>query len=216
MRAILNRPITIMKIHKININGFFSNTYAITADGKTAVVIDPSSKHVESKLLALGLEVKYVLLTHCHFDHVGGAGVLQQAGAKVLCLAQEKPLIGTRSDLFEEFGVPRSYYTISETLTDGQEIELCGLKIKALSTGGHTIGSASYIVEHDGDRCLFSGDTLFKNTIGRTDLPTSSLSQLRESLKKLCALDDMPVYAGHGWETTLEEERNNNPFLQDL
>lgn len=205
-----------MKIQKISPYGFGSNTYVITADDKTAVVIDPSSKYIEGKLLALGLEIKYVLLTHCHFDHVGGAGVLQEAGAKVICLDKEKPLIGTRSDLFEEFGVPRSYYTVSETLSDGQEIELCGLKIKALSTGGHTVGSACYIFEDDGGRYLFSGDTLFKNTIGRTDLPTSSLGQLRESLKKLCALDDMPVYPGHGVETTLQTERENNPFLQDL
>lgn len=205
-----------MQIHKISPYGFGANTYAITADGKTAVVIDPSSKHVESKLIALGLDVKYVLLTHCHFDHVNGAGVLQQAGAKVLCLDKEKPLVGTQSDLFEAFNVVRDPYTVAETLSDGQEIELCGLKIKALSTGGHTVGSASYIIEEGGERCLFSGDTLFKNTIGRTDLPTSDLGMLRQSLKKLCALDDMSVYAGHGEATTLAEERKNNPFLQDL
>ena len=205
-----------MQIHKIYPYGFGANTYAITADGKTAVVIDPSSKHVESKLLALGLDVKYVLLTHCHFDHVGGAGVLQQSGAKVLCLDKEKPLIGTKADLFEEFGVPRTPYFVSETLSDGQEIELCGLKIKAIATGGHTAGSACYIFEDDGGRYLFSGDTLFKNTIGRTDLPTSNIGEIRESLKKLCALEDMPIYAGHGEESTLQEERKNNPFLQDL
>ncbi|MBR2341186.1 MAG: MBL fold metallo-hydrolase [Clostridia bacterium] len=205
-----------MQIHKININGFFSNTYAITADGKTAVVIDPSSKKIESKLIALGLEVKYVLLTHSHFDHVGGVGVLQQSGAKVFCLDKEKPLIGSGDDLFEEFGVPRVYYNVDQTLIDGQEIELCGLKIKVISTGGHTVGSASYIFEDDEGRYLFTGDTLFKNTVGRTDLPTSSFDELRASLKKLSALDDMPVYAGHGWETTLQEERENNPFLRDL
>lgn len=205
-----------MQIHKIYPYGFGSNTYAITADGKTAVVIDPSSKRVESKLLALGLDVKYVLLTHCHFDHVGGVGALQEGGAKVLCLDKEKPLIGTKADLFEAFGAPRTPYSVSQTLSDGQEIELCGLKIKVLATGGHTAGSACYIFEDEGGRYLFSGDTLFENSIGRTDFPTGNISEIRESLKKLCLLKDMPVYSGHGEDTTLEKERKYNPFLQDL
>ena len=205
-----------MKIHKIYPHGFGSNTYAITADGKTAVVIDPSSKHVESKLLALGLEVKFVLLTHCHFDHVGGVGALQAGGAKVLCLEKEASLVGTKADLFDVFGSPRTHYTVDQTLTDGQEIELCGLIIKALATPGHTEGSACYLFSDEGGRYLFSGDTLFENSIGRTDFPTGDMGKLRNSLRLLSSLEDLPIYAGHGEDTTLDKERKNNPFLQDL
>ena len=205
-----------MKIHKIYPNGFGSNTYAITNDGKTAVVIDPSSKHVESKLLSLGLEPKFVLLTHCHFDHVGGVSALQQSGAKVLCLDKESVLVNTKADLAGLFGAPIPPYTVNETLVDGQEIELCGLKIKVLATPGHTAGSTCYLFTDDGGRYLFSGDTLFENSIGRTDFPTGNIGVLRESLRFLASLDDMPVYAGHGEDTTIENERKNNPFLQDL
>lgn len=205
-----------MKIHKIYPNGFGSNTYAITGDGKTAVVIDPSSKHVESKLLALGLDVKFVLLTHCHFDHVGGVSVLQQSGAKVLCLDKEAMLVNTKADLADLFGAPIPHYTVDQTLVDGQEIELCGLKIKVFATPGHTAGSACYLFADDEGRYLLSGDTLFEDSIGRTDFPTGNIGTLRKSLKFLASLEDMPVYAGHGEDTTIEKERKNNPFLQDL
>ena len=167
-----------MKIHKIYPNGFGSNTYAITNDGKTAVVIDPCSNRVESKLLSLGLEPKFVLLTHCHFDHVGGVSVLQQAGAKVLCLDKESVLVNTKADLADLFGAPIPPYTVNETLVDGQEIELCGLKIKVLATPGHTAGSTCYLFMDDGGRYLFSGDTLFENSIGRTDFPTGNIHLL--------------------------------------
>ena len=82
-----------MEIHKIYPRGFGANTYVLTNDGETAVVIDPSGPHVESKLISLGLKAEYVLLTHCHFDHVLGVAGLQQSGARVLCLNKEKPLV---------------------------------------------------------------------------------------------------------------------------
>ena len=205
-----------MQIHKIYPRGFGSNCYVLTADGRRAVVVDPSGGHVESKLISLGLTAEYVLLTHCHFDHVGGVAALQAGGAKVVCMEKEKSLVGTNADLFEAFGAPRKPFRVDKTLSDGEEIELCGVKIKALSTPGHTAGSGCYLVQNGGGRCLISGDTLFENSIGRTDFPTGNMGELRESLRKLVALEDMPVYAGHGEDTCLENERKYNPFLQDL
>ena len=93
-----------MQIITISPRGFGANTYVITADNKTAIVIDPAQNRVESELIKRGLTAAYVLLTHCHFDHVGGVGVLQESGAKVLCSAAEKPLVGTESD-GEGYGV---------------------------------------------------------------------------------------------------------------
>ena len=205
-----------MQIRKIYPRGFGANCYVLTEDGENAVVVDPSGNHVESKLIEWGLTPKYVLLTHCHFDHVGGVAALQASGAKVVCSEGEKPLVGTAADLFEAFGAPRKPFQVDKTVADGEEIELCGVRIKVLLTPGHTAGSTCYLVENDGGRCLISGDTLFENSIGRTDFPTGDMGELRKSLKKLAALDDMPVYAGHGEDTTVQTERKNNPFLQDL
>ena len=207
-----------MKIIQISPRGFGANTYVITADDKTAIVIDPSSSHIQEELSKRGLTATHVLLTHCHFDHVFGVPALQSAGAKVLCLEEEKPLIGTKADLFELFGAPRIPYEIDETFQDNEEKFLSGISVKALHTAGHTKGSVCYLfTEKEGGRYLFTGDTLFAGSIGRTDFPTGDIAQMRSSLKRLYALDgDMPIYAGHQEETTLDTERKTNPFFTDL
>ena len=207
-----------MQIITIFPRGFGANTYVLTQDNKTAVVIDPSQPRVQEELQKRGLKATHVLLTHCHFDHVGGVSALQSAGAKVFCSEKEKPLIGTRADLFETFGATREPYTIDETLQDNETRELCGIKIQALFTAGHTAGSICYLVQDEtGVKHLFTGDTLFCDSIGRTDFPTGDISALRSSLRRLRALQgDMPIYAGHNEETTLDRERKYNPFLVDL
>ena len=205
-----------MQIITISPRGFGANTYAITADDKTAILIDPAQPRVESELIKRGLTPTHVLLTHCHFDHVGGVSALQQGGAKVLCSEVEKGLIGTEADLFSAFGAPRFSYRVDDTFADGEEKILNGISVKMLLTPGHTSGSCCYLfTANDGGRYLFTGDTLFADSIGRTDFPTGSIEQMRASLKKLCALDDMPVYPGHNDPTTLEHERKTNPFLLD-
>ena len=206
-----------MQIIQISPRGFGANTYVLTQDNQTAIVIDPSQPRVESELIKLGLKAEYVLLTHCHFDHVGGVAALQQSGAKILCGEREKPLVGTHADLFDVFGAPRTPYKIDQTLADNEEQTLCGLQVKTLHTPGHTQGSVCYLItENDGGRYLFTGDTLFCQSIGRTDFPTGNLSLLQDSLRRLTALDDMPVYAGHNEPTTLAKEKKYNPFLADL
>ncbi len=206
-----------MQIITISPRGFGANTYAITSDGKNALVIDPSGTHVEAELIKRGLHAEYVLLTHCHFDHVIGVSALQQAGAKVVCSDKEKPLVGTNADLFELFGAPRPPFSVDETMSDGEERTFAGLRVRLLLTPGHTKGSACYLItDEDGKKYLFSGDTLFAGSIGRTDFPTGSISDMRASLKKLASLDgDMPVYAGHNEETSLDHERKTNPFMAD-
>ena len=207
-----------MKIIQIPPRGFGANTYAITSDEKHAIVIDPSSPHVKEELLKRGLTATHVLLTHCHFDHVFGVPLLQTAGAKVLCFEEEKPLIGTQADLFELFGAPRIPYEIDETFRDNEEKILNGISIKALHTPGHTKGSVCYLfTQNEGGRYLFTGDTLFAGSIGRTDFPTGDITQMRASLKRLYALDgDLPIYAGHQEETTLDTQRKTNPFFIDI
>ncbi len=206
-----------MQIITLSLRGFGANTYILTKDGKEGIVIDPSQPRVEGELLKRGITARAVLLTHCHFDHVGGVAALQAGGARVYCSVEEKPLVGTSADLYEVFGAPRIPFKIEETFADGEEKILCGIKVKALLTPGHTKGSCCYLVEDDeGGRYLFTGDTLFCDSIGRTDFPTGNIGQMRASLKRLCAMDDVPIYAGHNEESTLDRERKYNPFLQDL
>lgn len=201
-----------MEVIKISPKGFGANTYLLAADGKNAVVIDPSGNHVERECARRNLVPVYVLLTHCHFDHVMGVSLLQAGGAKVVCLDKEKKHFGTGVDLFDYFGAPRVPFTIDETMTDGEEREFAGIVIRALSTPGHTAGSACYLLKNE--KILFTGDTLFEGSIGRTDFPTGSISELRQSLQRLRNLeDDYAVYAGHNEDTTLEAERKNNPFM---
>ncbi|MBQ9114241.1 MAG: MBL fold metallo-hydrolase [Clostridia bacterium] len=207
-----------MEIITIYPRGFGANTYAVTVDGQTAIVIDPSQPRVESELIKRGLKATHVLLTHCHFDHVGGVSVLQESGAKVLCSAEEKGLIATEADLFSLFGAPRKHYAVDEIFYDGEEKSLGDFTVKMLLTPGHTKGSCCYLfTEKDGSRALFTGDTLFNGSIGRTDFPTGNIGQMRESLRKLCKLDgDLAVYPGHNDETTIDNEKRTNPFILDL
>ncbi len=206
-----------MRIITVYPRGFGANTYILEGENNQAIVIDPAQTRIESELIKHGLQAKYVLLTHCHFDHVGGAAVLQESGAKVLCSVKEKPLVATDAELFSMIGQPRVPYKIDDVLADGEERVLCGISVETIITPGHTAGSCCYLItEKDGGRYLFTGDTLFAGSIGRTDFPTGNLADMRASLKKLCALEgDMPLYAGHNDPTTLDTERKNNPFILD-
>ena len=169
-----------MEIIRLSPRGFGSNTYILTEDGKNAVVIDPATPRVDSELIKRGLTAKFVLLTHCHYDHVAGVEALQAGGATVLCGEKEKPLVGTQAELYELFSAPKTAYFINDTFADGETKTLCGISITALFTPGHTAGGVCYLVQDGGRKYLFSGDTLFAGTIGRTDFPTGDLGVLRQ------------------------------------
>ncbi len=207
-----------MKIITLSPRGFGANTYAITQDNQRAIVIDPSQNRVEGELMQMGLQATHVLLTHCHFDHVGGVAPLRQGGARVYCSDKERELVGTHADLFEHIHKPRPSFAVDEVFVDGEEKILNGISVKMLLTPGHTKGSCCYLVaDEEGKRYLFTGDTLFLDSVGRTDFPTGNAEELRVSLRKLCALEgDYLVYAGHNQPTTLERERKKNPFIKDI
>ena len=206
-----------MQIITVSPRGFGANTYILTANNQTAIVIDPAQPRIKEELLKRGLKVTHVLLTHGQFDHVCGVATLQADGAKVLCSEEEAKLVGTEADAFALAGIPRVEYTVDQTLTDGEKVNLSGVEITVILTPGHTAGCACYLVKTDDGEVLFTGDTLFKGSIGRTDLPTGSLKTLRQSLKKLAALTvDYPVYPGHEESTTLFAEKKINPFLRNV
>lgn len=196
-----------MQIYKIYPAGFASNSYLLTADGKNAVVIDAAQPRVLEESVKHGLTVRYVLLTHGHFDHIGGCAALQAAGAEVGCPEEEVSLVFSEDNLATEMGgVQIPPFKVDFTVRDGQQLSLCGMKFAVIKTAGHTAGGACYLVEGN----LFTGDTLFAGGVGRTDLPTGSATELRRSLQRLFALSgDIAVFPGHGEDTVLEAERKN-------
>ena len=141
------------------------------------------------------------------------AEIQKQTGAKLYIDAEDELFLSDSAlNLSVDLtGRPLPPLKADVTVSDGDVIPLGNLYIHVLHTPGHTIGSCCYVVEG----AIFSGDTLFKMSAGRTDFPTGSYPQLLASLKRLCALEgDYHVYPGHEWETTLGFERKNNPFVE--
>lgn len=199
-----------MQVIKVYPAGFAANSYIVTDNGKTCVVIDCAQPRVLTKCKELNLTPECVLLTHGHYDHVGGCAAFSAEGVPIMCSKEEEPLIFSDGYMRMFSGVPR--FTIVKTLSDGEEIEAAGVKFKVIATPGHSAGSVTYLAEN----CLFTGDTLFCRSVGRTDFYTGSSSQLVRSVKKLYALNgDYIVYCGHEEDTTLEAERRGNYYVQD-
>ena len=206
-----------MRIIKISPFGFGCNQYLVTADECNAVLFDAGEKDLCRQAERKGLTVRALFLTHCHFDHVNGASNVQKAGARVYLSKTETALVNTDAELFELAGVWKDEYTVDESFEDGAVYSLYGLKITCLLTPGHTLGSTTYLVqdERTGERALFTGDTLFLDSVGRTDFPMGDMRVLQNSLQKLVDLEgDYPVFAGHGEDTTLDRERKYNPFVR--
>lgn len=200
-----------MKVVKLYPKGFASNCYLLTENGVDAVAIDPAQPRVLAEAEERGLKVRFVLLTHGHFDHIGGCAALQGAGAEIGCLETEKPLVLGKDNAADLFGAYVPPFRVDFTVKDGETAELCGIKIKTIATPGHTAGGATYLA---GDT-LFTGDTLFAGDVGRSDLPTGSGAELERSVRKLYALaGDYTVCAGHGEDTTLSHERAHNRCIR--
>lgn len=200
-----------MTVIKVLPRGFGCNSYILTADGSTAVIVDCADENVFYECDERGLHPVAVLLTHGHFDHVGGCGLFYLKNVPIYCGENEKQYIFSSENRSLFGGVYIPEFEIFKTLTDGESIMLGGIEFKVISTAGHTAGSVCYVAED----CIFSGDTLFCGNIGRTDLAGGDFGAIISSLKKLAALDgNFKIYCGHGEETTLEYERANNKYVK--
>ncbi len=178
-----------------------------------AVIIDPGSDaaRIVTALEETRCTAEYVLLTHGHADHMMAAHeVIEKTGAKLGIYKDELEFLNSPDiNVFASIGNAEfKPFTPDILFNDGDTIFCGGIKINVMHTPGHTHGSCCYITPD----AIFSGDTLFKDGAGRTDMPTGDTGELMDSLKRLIALDgDMQVLPGHGEFTTLDYERHNNP-----
>lgn len=203
----------ILKRLKLN-TGFVepTNCYIIQdEETKETIVIDPGGdlEKIIEMLRILEAKVKYIYLTHCHADHIEAVNPLQEAvGGTILIHRKEAENLNKDSvNLATYIGLPEIKLEADSRIDDGDLIHIGNLELKVIHTPGHTIGSTSLYLEKE--KLLFSGDTLFRGTWGRTDLPTSSFESIIESItNKLIRLpDDTIVYPGHGKSTMIREEK---------
>lgn len=194
-----------LKIHVLPLGDYQTNCYIVHEENSTdCLIIDPGyePKIISSYLEEKGLTPEAILLTHCHFDHVGAVKDLAaQYDCKVFLDKKElaMPPMLTNGPL---------YYT--DGYGDGDTLTLAGIPIQVLETPGHTPGSVCLIMEDT----LFSGDTLFAGSCGRTDLPCGDARAMRDSLRRLAALsENYRVCPGHGPSSTLNREKKTNPYL---
>ena len=203
-----------MKFAQVTVGMLGTNCYLVADDAGRCAVIDPGSgtekilKAVEEQ----GFTVEAILLTHGHFDHVMAAPGIQRAtGAKLYIHKNDEPFLapevaGHRGYLREPYEMPR----VDGYLEDGATLQVGDLNFQVLHTPGHTLGSVTLLCEDK----MFSGDTLFAGTCGRCDLEGGSLEQMFHSLAKLARLEgDYKVLPGHMEASTLEIERQNNPYV---
>lgn len=202
-----------MKLYCLSSGPLKVNTYfLVNEQTKTAVVIDSAENYklIKNTEKNYGFTIKYVLLTHAHFDHAGNVKKLQDDGVKILISKLDAPKLLNDLNLSLNFGRKFDYCVADYEFSDNEELVLEGIKIKVIYTPGHTDGSVTFLVED----MLFTGDTLFLESVGRTDFPTGNKEQLIESVKGLFALDgDYKVYPGHQEFTTLSHERKYNTFV---
>ena len=215
-----------LKIGRIVLGAGGTNTYFVYREGcGECMVIDPADygRQLFANLKKNGLRTTAILLTHGHFDHIWGVEGLKAAAnevaenhgydpVKVYALAEEKPLLNSaRLNVSEDAG-RACEIEADDYVREGEEIEVSGVKCKVIATPGHTAGGCCYYFEEAGF-CV-CGDTVFQESVGRSDLPTGSMSTLIRSIKeKLFILpDETKLYPGHGDSTTVGHEKNYNPF----
>ena len=207
-----------MEIKRLVLGLVRTNCYIVyTEDTKKAVIIDPAadSRRIMEEISALGVTPEAILLTHGHFDHMLAAESLKNAYQIPVCVhkADAELLRNANLNCSEQFLHMSYAISADEELEDGQNLRFLDGALMVISTPGHTEGSCCYYAKND--TVLFSGDTLFQGSVGRTDLPTGRAAQLVHSVReKLFVLpEDTLVLSGHGDQTTIGEEKHYNPYV---
>ncbi len=207
-----------MNIHKLlSLGDFGTNCYILENSEGNALLIDApySAGIISARIDSLGLRLKKILLTHGHCDHIEALnGLYKKYGCEVYISEEDAPML-TDGALCkaEYFGTHFEPFFGAKTLSDGEEISLGDITLKVIATPGHTRGSVSFLAEE----CIFTGDTLFEGSVGRTDLGGGDFDLLIQSIGRLMGLGrNYTVYPGHGGASDLESELKFNPFLERL
>lgn len=206
-----------LRVNQYMVGAVQTNCYfAINDETKEALIIDPGdqAKQLAERVRAEGLHPVAILLTHGHFDHAAGAEELaRELGIQIYVHeADRETLENPKLNVSWMVGASEVYHA-DIFLKDEQELDLAGFHIRVLHTPGHTVGGCCYYFPYE--EVVFSGDTLFCGSVGRTDFERGSMADLVRGIReKLMVLpEDTTVYSGHGDVTTIERERMYNPYL---
>lgn len=210
-----------LDVQMLTVGAIAENCFLFRREGADRLlVVDPGEEpeRILAAIEATGAKLEAILLTHCHFDHIGAvAPVAKATGAPVYCPEIEVPVLADIMAFvpWEGFG-PYESYEADETVSGGETLELAGLELEVIFTPGHSPGHVTYAVR--GEPAIFSGDVLFKESVGRVDLPGGDGPTLLASIAQLMERfgDETVVHPGHMGLTTLGAERTTNPFLTAL
>lgn len=203
-----------MKIYEFPLGALQTNCYVLEGEDNKAVVIDPaSSAEVIRFLNSKNLTLAAIILTHGHFDHFAGVPELKRrTDCEVIGTKPDEDMFKSAAKSWADF-MPYMEFepvTLDRSFSDGEEFTACGISFRVMATPGHTAGSCLLFC----DDVIFSGDTIFCGSIGRTDGYSASGAEMRRSLDKIAAIEgDYRIYSGHGEPTTLSFEKENNPFM---
>jgi hydroxyacylglutathione hydrolase len=215
-----------LDVRMLTVGPIQENAYIVSAAGSgRAVIVDPGDE--AERLLAaareLGVEIEAILVTHCHFDHIGAvAAVARATGAPVYCPEIERGVLADIPSWTPPGFGPFESYEADHTVAGGDRLGLAGLDIEVLFTPGHSPGHVTYAISATGadlaERVLLSGDVLFQGSVGRVDLPGGDWNVLERSIGSLVRAfpAQTAVYPGHMGATTLGRELDTNPFLAEL
>ncbi|HZJ83843.1 MAG TPA: MBL fold metallo-hydrolase [Clostridia bacterium] len=208
-----------MKVVVLSVGLLGANSYIIYDEKKMqGAIIDPGGDPhiILKKIDDLGLNIKYILLTHGHFDHIDAVGEIKdKTGAQIAIHKEEAPSL---TDIFKNLSFSMGMESVQPEadllLEKGDVLEVGEISLKVIHTPGHSPGSISIL----GDGLVFTGDTLFKGSIGRTDFIGGNAKQILQSISnELLILEDKTiVYSGHGPATSIGAEKSTNPFLEGL
>jgi hydroxyacylglutathione hydrolase len=210
-----------LEVQMLTVGPLAENCFVLRREGSDrCLVVDPGEEpdRILAAVEAMGAKVDAILLTHCHFDHIGAvAPVARASGAPVYCPQLETPVLADVMAYVPMPGIgPYESHEAEETVSGGETLELAGLTIDVISTPGHSPGHVTYSIRGEG--AIFSGDVLFQGSVGRVDLPGGDGPTLLRSIRTLVDSHspETGVYPGHMGVTTLAAEQASNPFLAEL
>lgn len=205
-----------MYFRKFVVGDMANNNYLLIDNGEAGLIdCTGDIPELESVLKENNAQLKYIFLTHAHFDHIAGVAKLQEKyGAKLYVHEDDKQTLETTNDFMHAVGLPPINVPKSDVfLKDGDKVKIGNIELDVIHLPGHTKGGVGYKI----DNMLFSGDTVFLNTVGRTDLPGGSYEEIKTSVKTriFCMDDGVIIYPGHGADTTVGYEKKYNTINDD-